>query len=130
MAALSYKLFCVSVILKNAVINSVIRGFWVQWVSYEGETLSDRKHDCSMTVQQIQLTHTGAAVKVRNFQNFAHGVGENNIKDTALGAGVFFEVLRRQNTRSSLKAFANYLNISTVKAEKHLYERAKKKKKG
>lgn len=36
--ALSYKLFCVSVILKNAVINSVICGFWVQWVSYEGET--------------------------------------------------------------------------------------------
>lgn len=80
-----------------------------------------------MTVQQIQLTHTGAAIKVRNFQNFAHGVGENNIKDAALAAGVFFEVLRRQNTRSSLKAFANYLNISTVKAEKHLYERAKKK---
>lgn len=80
-----------------------------------------------MTVQQIQLTHTGAAIKVRNFQNFAHGVGENNIKDAALAAGVFFEVLRSQNTRSSLKAFANYLNISTVKAEKHLYERAKKK---
>lgn len=82
-----------------------------------------------MTVQQIQLTHTGAAIKVRNFQNFAHGVRENNIKDAAIAAGVFFEVLRRQNTRSSLKAFANYLNISTVKAEKHLYERAKKNKK-
>lgn len=39
MAALSCKLFCVRVILKNAVINSVVCGFWVQWVSYEGETL-------------------------------------------------------------------------------------------
>lgn len=29
---------CVSVIVNNAVINSVICGFWVQWVSYEGET--------------------------------------------------------------------------------------------
>lgn len=51
----------------------------------------NHKHDCSMTVQQIQLTHTGAAVKVRNFQNFAHGVRGNIIKDTALAAGVFFE---------------------------------------
>lgn len=87
----------------------------------------DRKRDCSMTVQQIQLTHTGAAIKVRNFQNFAHGVRENNIQDTALAAGVFFEVLCRQNTSSSLKAFANYLNISTVKAQKHLYDWAENK---